>query len=79
LQSFLDFLWIYFFLYFLFFFCRDPKMSYNRCPLFTTLTEQRLCVVSFIKINKTNLPKLIFSKLGWSETLFLQQSPSTGN
>jgi hypothetical protein len=27
-------------------------MGYNRCPLFIILTEQRFCVVSFIKINK---------------------------
>jgi len=42
----------------------NSKMGYESCPLFTTLTEQRLCVVSFVKINKTELPILIFSKLG---------------
>jgi hypothetical protein len=39
-------------------------MGYNRCPLFTILTEQKLCVVSFVKINKTIFPTLILSKLG---------------
>jgi hypothetical protein len=39
-------------------------MGYNRCPLFTILTEQRLCVVSFVKINKTELPEPILSELG---------------
>jgi hypothetical protein len=42
----------------------NSKMGYDSCPLFTTLTEQRLCAVSFVKINKTELPILIFSKLG---------------
>jgi len=32
----------------------NSKMGYDSCPLFTTLTEQRLC----------ELPILIFSKLG---------------
>jgi hypothetical protein len=45
-------------------------MGYNRCPLFIMLTEQRFCAVSFIKINKTELPKLILSKLDLSETVF---------
>jgi hypothetical protein len=39
-------------------------MGYNRCPFFTILTEQRLYKVSFVKINKSELPKLIFSQLG---------------
>jgi len=39
-------------------------MGYNRCPLFTILMEQRLYVVSFVKINKAELPKLILSKFG---------------
>ena len=38
-------------------------MGYNRCPLFIILTKQGFCVVSFIKINKTELPKLILSRL----------------
>jgi hypothetical protein len=46
-------------------------MGYNRCPLFIMLTEQHeFCAVSFIKINKTKLPKLILSKLDPSETVF---------
>jgi hypothetical protein len=46
-------------------------MGYNRCPLFIMLTEQHgFCVVSFIKINKTELPKLILSKLDLSGTVF---------
>ena len=45
------------------FLCGDPKIGYNRCPLFTILTKKRLCVVSFVKINKTNLSKLVFSSL----------------
>jgi hypothetical protein len=45
-------------------------MGYNRCPLFTILTEQRLCVVRFVKINITIFSTLIFSKLGWPETPF---------
>jgi len=49
-------------------------MGYNRYPLFIMLTEQRFCEVSFIKINQTELPKLIWSKLDRSETLSLQQS-----
>ena len=36
---------------FLYIFCGDPKMGYNRCPLFIMLTEQGFCAVSFIKIN----------------------------
>ena len=45
-------------------------MGYNRCPLFIILTEHGFCAVSVIKINpKTELPKLIWSKLDWSETL----------
>jgi hypothetical protein len=39
-------------------------MDNDRCPLFTILTEQKLRVVSFVKINKTELPILIFLKLG---------------
>jgi len=38
-------------------------MGYNRCPLFIMLTEQGFCVVNFIKINKTELPKLILPRL----------------
>ena len=34
------------FYYFYYFLCGEPKMGYNSCPLFTMLTEQRLCVVS---------------------------------
>jgi len=59
-----------FFYYYYIFICGDPKMGYNRCPLFIMLTEQGFCVVSFIKINKTELPKLILSKLDLSETVF---------
>jgi hypothetical protein len=33
-------------------------MGYNRCPLFTILTEQKFCLVSFVKINKTGILKL---------------------
>jgi magnesium-transporting ATPase (P-type) len=57
---------ILFFIFFVFslFLCGDPKMSYNRCSLFTILTEHRLCKVSFVKINKSELPKLISSQLG---------------
>jgi len=42
----------------------NPKMGYDSCPLFTMLTEQTLCIVSFVKINKTEVLKFIFSKLG---------------
>ena len=50
----------FFFLYIYIFIYGDPKMGYNRCPLFIMLTEQHgFCAVSFIKINKTELPKLI--------------------
>ena len=46
-------------------------MGYNRCPLFIMLIEQQeFCAVCFIKINKTELPKLILSKLDLSETVF---------
>jgi hypothetical protein len=38
-------------------------MDNNRCPLFIILIEQRFCIVSVVKINKTKLSKLIFSKL----------------
>jgi hypothetical protein len=61
----------FFFLLLYIFICGDPKMGYNRCPLFIMLTEQHgFCVVSFIKINKTELPKLILSKLDLSGTVF---------
>ena len=61
----------FFFIYVFFYICGDPKMGYNRCPLFIMLTEQHgFCVVSFIKINKTELPKLILSKLDLSGTVF---------
>jgi hypothetical protein len=41
-------------------------MGYNRCPLFIMLTEQHgFCAVSFIKINKTELPKLILIDLNF--------------
>jgi hypothetical protein len=64
-----NFFFIY--IYFFFFICGDPKMGYNRCPLFIMLMEQHgFCSVSFIKINKTELPKLILSKLDLSETVF---------
>jgi hypothetical protein len=44
----------------------DLKMGYNRCPLFIMLTEQHgFCAVSFIKINKTELPKLILIDLNF--------------
>jgi hypothetical protein len=39
-------------LFILFHLFGDPKMGYNRCPLFIKLTEQRFCAVSFIKINQ---------------------------
>jgi hypothetical protein len=39
-------------------------MGNNRYPLFTILTEQKFCMVCFVKINKTGLPKLVFSKFG---------------
>jgi len=49
-----------------YFICGDPKMGYNRCPLFIMLTEQHgFCAVSFIKINKTELPKLILIDLNF--------------
>ena len=60
--------------YLFYFFNGDPKMGYNRCPLFIILTEHGFCAVSFIKINQTELPKLIWSKLDRSETFSLQQS-----
>jgi len=47
------YLFIIIFIYFIY---GDPKIGYNRCPLFIILTEQGFCVVSFIKINKTKLP-----------------------
>jgi len=47
--------------------------------LFTMLMKQRFCVVSFVKINKTDLSILIFSKLGLFEALSLQQFSSTMN
>ena len=78
-SSFYCYYFFYFFYFFSPFYAGDPKMGYNRCPLFTILTEQRLCVVSFVKINKTELLEPILSELGWSETLSLQQSPSTSN
>jgi len=45
-------------------FGNNPKGGYDNCPLFTMLTKQRLCVVRVVKINKTKLLKMIFSKLG---------------
>jgi hypothetical protein len=42
---------------FLYIFCGDPKMGYNRCPLFIMLTEQRFCAVSFIKITQNGTPE----------------------
>jgi len=72
--------------FFFFFFFKERnqfrsnlKMGYDSCPLFTMLTEQRLCIVSFVKINKTELLILIFSKLGWLEALSSQQFFSTRN
>ena len=64
--SLLYFLIIYFFEFYVFYYflCGDPKMGYNSCHLFTMLTEQRVCVVSVVKINKIGLPKLVFSKFG---------------
>jgi hypothetical protein len=61
------------------FICGDPKMGYNRCPLFIILTKQGFCVVSFIKIDKTEFLKLILSKLDQSETLSLRLFPFTRN
>jgi hypothetical protein len=37
-------------------------------PLFTMLTEKKICVVSVVKINKIGLPKLVFSKFGGPKT-----------
>ena len=56
---------------FLYIFCGDPKMGYNRCPLFIMLTEQRFCAVSFIKINQNWAPKtdLVGARLLWSFVL----------
>jgi len=45
-------------------FGNNPKRGYDNCPLFTMLTEQRPCVVRVVKINKTKILKMIFSKLG---------------
>jgi hypothetical protein len=47
---------VLFIIIFIYFIYGDPKIGYNRCPLFIILTEQGFCVVSFIKINKTKLP-----------------------
>jgi hypothetical protein len=69
------FWFFFFFSFYIFYFCGDPKMGYNRCPLFIILTEQRFCVVSFIKINKTEFLKLILLKLDRSETLSLWLFP----
>jgi len=53
-------LFSFFYIYIYIYICGDTKMGYNRCPLFIMLTEQHgFCAVSFIKINKTELPKLI--------------------
>ena len=57
----------------------NQKMGYDSCSPLYNAYRAKTFIVSFVKINKTELPKLIFSKLGWSETLSLQQSPSTGN
>ena len=69
------FWFFFFFSFYFFYFCGDPKMGYNRCPLIIILTEQRFCVVSFIKINETEFLKLILLKLDRSETLSLWLFP----
>jgi hypothetical protein len=64
------------FFFFLFFiFVGIQKWVTTDAPLFIILTEQRFCVVSFIKINKTEFLKLILSKLDRSETLSLWLFP----
>ena len=65
--------YIFFIFIFIFIFVWGPKNGLQQMP---PLTEQGFCEVSFIKINQTELPKLIWSKLDRSETLSLQQSSS---
>jgi hypothetical protein len=65
LFSFYIYIYIYIYYYYIFI-CGDPKIGYNRCPLFIMLTEQHgFCAVSFIKINKTELSKLILIDLNF--------------
>ena len=71
------FLTFFGYLFIIIFFCGDPKMGYNRCPLFIMLTEHRRS--KFYKDNQSKLLKLIWSKLDRSETLSLQQSSSASN
>ena len=49
------FIYYYYYYYYYYYFCGDPKMGYNRCPLFTMLTKQNssmFCIVSFVKNRK---------------------------
>jgi hypothetical protein len=42
----------------------NQKMGYDSCSPLYNAYRAKTFIVSFVKINKTELPKLIFSKLG---------------
>jgi len=69
-RIFFDIFFLYFLIFKIIFFCGNPKMGNNRCPLFTMLTNQNIINVLHSKLVKKKKKKKQMISLSWATCPF---------